>query len=69
MENKFKSPITKEVVALELVKTTLEAKIKGFEDGKKILGENIHPNTLHMINFAIKELEEVLTTLNREWSN
>ena len=69
MENKFKSPITKEVVALELVKLTLEAKIKGFEKGKEMLGVDIHPNTLQMIDFAIKELEEVLTTLNNRWSN
>ena len=69
MENKFKSPITKEVVALELVKATLEGKISGFKKSLKMLDDDIHPEVLGKVNFAIQELEEVLTTLNNQWSN
>lgn len=74
MENKFKSPITKEIVALVMIKATLEGKISGFKKGLAMLDEDVHPETLGKVNFAIQELEEVLTTLNNhtinsEWSN
>lgn len=50
---------------LDLVQVTIEAKIKGFNNGIQSLGDTIYPETKDKITFAITELEEVLDLIKQ----
>jgi len=55
----------KEQIIIDTIKATLVGKINGFERGISILDPEQSRETIDKAKFTIRELEEVLATLNR----